>query len=208
MGRAFLGEFEQRVLLAVLRCGDRALPIDIRREVGRASGGAPWGGAYTPRSTASRPRASSGGSREAGTAGRDGLPDSKVPRDGRGAAGVSKASRKALLELWSGLDKIWTESWGRGGLQERTGSREPGTMPPRLADWLAVLACCPSANAARASGGTCFRVSQFPRLPLPGSRPPRCGTGSRRFVSRSAISPIPRPRPTWRRAGGRPSGTT
>ena len=33
MGRAFLGEFEQRVLLAILRTGDQAFAIDVRRAV-------------------------------------------------------------------------------------------------------------------------------------------------------------------------------
>ena len=36
MGRAFLGEFEQRVLLAILRCDAKATPIEVRREVLRA----------------------------------------------------------------------------------------------------------------------------------------------------------------------------
>ena len=31
MGRNFLGEFEQRVLLAILRCDAKAYPIEIRR---------------------------------------------------------------------------------------------------------------------------------------------------------------------------------
>ena len=46
MGRAFLGEFEQRVLLAILRCDAKATPIEIRREVLRASGHEPSRGAF------------------------------------------------------------------------------------------------------------------------------------------------------------------
>ena len=37
MGRTFLGEFEQRVLLAILRCDQNAYPIEIRKEIARAS---------------------------------------------------------------------------------------------------------------------------------------------------------------------------
>ena len=46
MGRTFLGEFEQRVLLAILRCDARAYPIDIRKEIARASGHDPSRGAF------------------------------------------------------------------------------------------------------------------------------------------------------------------
>ena len=35
MGRFQLGEFEQRVLLAVLRCGEHASAADVRRELER-----------------------------------------------------------------------------------------------------------------------------------------------------------------------------
>ncbi len=35
--RSFLGEFEQRLLLAMLRCGERPRPVDIRRELARVS---------------------------------------------------------------------------------------------------------------------------------------------------------------------------
>ena len=41
MGRNFLGEFEQRVLLAILRCDAQAYPIEIRKEIARASGHEP-----------------------------------------------------------------------------------------------------------------------------------------------------------------------
>ena len=46
MGRNFLGEFEQRVLLAILRCDANATPIEIRKEIARASGHDPSRGAF------------------------------------------------------------------------------------------------------------------------------------------------------------------
>ena len=46
MGRNFLGEFEQRVLLAILRCDAKAYPIEIRKEIARASGHDPSRGAF------------------------------------------------------------------------------------------------------------------------------------------------------------------
>ena len=109
MGRNFLGEFEQRVLLAILRCDANATPIEIRREIARASGHDPSRGAsYT---TPDRLEAKQlvRWTAEGGDAGRDGLPQRKfvVTPERMKALG---ASRKALLELWNGLHEILGES--------------------------------------------------------------------------------------------------
>ena len=108
MGRSFLGEFEQRVLLAILRC-ERAYPIEIRREVTRACGVEPSRGAFYTTLDRLEAKKLVRWIAESGDAGRDGLPQRKfiVTPDGVKAL---RASRKALLELWNGLDAILSES--------------------------------------------------------------------------------------------------
>jgi len=105
MGRSFLGEFEQRVLLAILRCDAKAYPIAIRREVARASGHEPSRGAFY--TTLDRLEAKSlvRWTAEGGDAGRDGLPQRRftVTPDGLSAL---RASRRTLLELWRGLEGV------------------------------------------------------------------------------------------------------
>ena len=108
-GRNFLGEFEQRVLLAILRCEAKAYPIEIRKEIGRASGHEPSRGAFY--TTLDRLEAKNlvRWTAEGGNAGRDGLPQRKFAVTPDGVKAL-RASRRALLELWSGLDEILSES--------------------------------------------------------------------------------------------------
>jgi len=108
MGRAFLGEFEQRVLLAILRCDAKATPIQIRREVLRASGHEPSRGAFYTTLDRLDAKGLVRWTTGQGADGRDGLPQRTfiVTQDGVRAL---KASRKALLELWNGLDEILSE---------------------------------------------------------------------------------------------------
>ena len=109
MGRAFLGEFEQRVLLAIIRCEAGAYPIAIRKEIGRASGHEPSRGAFYTTLDRLEAKGLVRWTAEGGDAGRDGLPQRTfiVTPDGVKAL---RASRRALLELWSGLDEILNES--------------------------------------------------------------------------------------------------
>ena len=104
-GRNFLGEFEHRVLLAILRCDAKAYPIEIRKEIGRASGHEPSRGAFYTTLDRLDAKQLVRWTAEGGDAGRDGLPQRKfsVTPDGLKAL---RASRRALLELWSGLDEI------------------------------------------------------------------------------------------------------
>jgi DNA-binding PadR family transcriptional regulator len=105
VGRNFLGEFEQRVMLAILRCGPRAFPIDIRREVTRASGHEPSRGAFYTTLDRLEAKQLVRWSTELGDAGRDGLPQRRFTVTPEGVAAL-RASRKALLELWSGLEEV------------------------------------------------------------------------------------------------------
>ena len=109
MGRAFLGEFEQRVMLAILRCDAQAYPIEIRREVTRASGHEPSRGAFYTTLDRLEAKGLVRWTAEGGDAGRDGLPQRKFSVTPEGVRAL-RASRKALLELWRGLDQILSES--------------------------------------------------------------------------------------------------
>ena len=105
MGRNFLGEFEQRVLLAILRCGEQAFPIDVRKEVARASGHEPSRGAFYTTLDRLEAKQLVRWTAVQGDRGRDGLPQRKFAVTPEGVAAL-RASRKALLELWNGLDEV------------------------------------------------------------------------------------------------------
>jgi DNA-binding PadR family transcriptional regulator len=109
VGRNFLGEFEQRVMLAILRCDAQAYPIEIRREVTRASGHEPSRGAFYTTLDRLEAKGLVRWTAESGDAGRDGLPQRKFAVTPEGVKAL-RVSRKALLELWRGLDEILTES--------------------------------------------------------------------------------------------------
>jgi PadR family transcriptional regulator, regulatory protein PadR len=109
MGRNFLGEFEQRVLLAILRCDAKAYPIEIRKEIARASGHEPSRGAFYTTLDRLEAKQLVRWTAVRGDAGRDGLAQRKFIVTAGGVTAL-KASRKTLLELWSGLDDILSES--------------------------------------------------------------------------------------------------
>lgn len=107
-GRNFLGEFEQRVLLAILRCDAKAYPIEIRKEIGRASGHEPSRGAFYTTLDRLEAKKLVRWTAEGGDAGRDGLPQRKFSVTPEGVNAL-RASRRALLELWDGLEDLLGE---------------------------------------------------------------------------------------------------
>jgi PadR family transcriptional regulator PadR len=109
MVRNFLGEFEQRVLLAILRCDRHAYPLEIRKELARASGHEPSRGAFYTTLDRLEAKKLVRWTTEKGDAGREGLPQRKfaVTPDGIKAL---RASRRALLALWRGLEDVLAES--------------------------------------------------------------------------------------------------
>jgi len=109
MGRNFLGEFEQRVLLAILRCDQNASPIEIRKEIARASGHEPSRGAFYTTLDRLEAKQLVRWTAEGGSDRRDGLPQRKFIVTPEGVSAL-RASRKALLELWNGLDHVLAES--------------------------------------------------------------------------------------------------
>ena len=109
MGRNFLGEFEQRVLLAILRCEAGAYPIAIRKEIARASGHDPSRGAFYTTLDRLEAKQLVRWTAEGGDAGRDGMPQRLFSVTPEGVKAL-RASRKALLELWNGLDEVLADS--------------------------------------------------------------------------------------------------
>ena len=103
--RSFLGEFEQRVLLAILRCGDRARPVEIRRELTRVSNQDISRGAFYTTLDRLNAKKLIDWTTVAGDAARDGFPDRRCRVTPSGLRAL-KASRKTLLQLWSGLEWI------------------------------------------------------------------------------------------------------
>ena len=109
MARTFLGEFEQRVLLAILRCEKHAYPIEIRKEITRASGVEPSRGAFYTTLDRLEAKKLLRWTSERGDAGRDGLPQRRFTVTADGVRAL-RASRRTLLELRSGLEEIFSES--------------------------------------------------------------------------------------------------
>ena len=109
MGRSFLGEFEHRVLLAILRCEKSAFPIEIRKEITRASGVEPSRGAFYTTLDRLEAKKLVRWTSERGDAGRDGLPQRRFTVTADGVKAL-RASRRTLLELWRGLDDVLAES--------------------------------------------------------------------------------------------------
>ena len=98
-------------MLAILRCDAQAYayPIEIRRQVTRASGHEPSRGAFYTTLDRLEAKGLVRWTAEGGDAGRDGLPQRRFSVTPEGVRAL-RASRKALLELWRGLDEIWGES--------------------------------------------------------------------------------------------------
>lgn len=111
MGNSFIGEFEQMVLLAILQQGDHAYAIDVRRELERsASRSVSRGALYR-----TFDRLEAKGYLEWELEGGNPTPDRgghpmrhfRVTQTGMEAL---RASRTALVKLWSGLETALDES--------------------------------------------------------------------------------------------------
>ncbi|MDP2321534.1 MAG: PadR family transcriptional regulator [Acidobacteriota bacterium] len=96
-------------MLAILRCEAKATPIEIRREVLRASGHEPSRGAFYTTLDRLDAKGLVRWTTGPGAEGRDSLPQRMFTVTPDGLAAL-KASRKALLELWTGLDEILSGS--------------------------------------------------------------------------------------------------
>lgn len=105
MGRFQLGEFEQRVLLAILRCDDDPPAADVRRELERLQGREVSRGAFY--TTLERLEAKGLLTWRLRSRGRSSdLPERclQVTPDGMKAL---RELRKALLSMWGGLEPLF-----------------------------------------------------------------------------------------------------
>ncbi|MGH9411581.1 MAG: PadR family transcriptional regulator [Vicinamibacterales bacterium] len=105
MDPAYLGEFEQLLLLAILRLGDEAFGADISRELEKQAGrSVSRGHLYTSLDRLERKGLLRWGT-ASGTAVRDGLPRRIYTVTPSGIAAL-RASREILRRMWRGLDNL------------------------------------------------------------------------------------------------------
>lgn len=109
MTRSYLGEFEQRVLLGILRCGKAATPLDVRRTLEQADGRPLSRGAFYTTLDRLEAKALVRWTTLPGAAGRDGLPQRRYVVTAAGVRAL-RESRKVLLALWDGLEAALGES--------------------------------------------------------------------------------------------------
>ena len=104
MGKApYLGEFEQQVLLVILRLGDEAYGPEIGRELERRAGRRVSRGALYTTLDRLEDKGLVRWRTVPGTEARDGLPRRLYSATAAGIAAV-KAAREVVRRLWDGLD--------------------------------------------------------------------------------------------------------
>jgi PadR family transcriptional regulator, regulatory protein PadR len=104
MGRFQLGEFEQRVLLAVLRAGDDAPPAEVRRELARLiERDVSRGAFYTTLERLEAKGLLTWDIRRRAGAGE--LPDRRLAVTQEGLAEL-RAARRSMLDMWRGLEPL------------------------------------------------------------------------------------------------------
>src|SRR5688572_24602586 len=103
MARFQLGEFEQRVLLAILRCSDQPTAVDVRREIERVlERDVSRGAFYT---TLERLEAKGQLTWHVKRANTGDLPERYLEVTKEGVAGLREA-RRTMLEMWRGLEPL------------------------------------------------------------------------------------------------------
>ncbi len=108
VSRSLLGEFEQRVLLAILRCGEEPTPLEVRRELERVLGRDISRGAFYTTLERLEAKGRLTWSIRAGRATRHASPERRleVTREGRQDLLIA---RQSLLDLWAGLEDLLAE---------------------------------------------------------------------------------------------------
>jgi DNA-binding PadR family transcriptional regulator len=108
MGKSFLGEFEQMVLLAVLQLDDRGYALGIRNELERRAGRAVSRGALYRTLDRLEEKSLVEWSLEEETPARGGHPRRRFQVTAAGIEAL-RNSREALFALWEGLDAVLEE---------------------------------------------------------------------------------------------------
>jgi DNA-binding PadR family transcriptional regulator len=105
MGRFQLGEFEQRVLLAILRCGDAPSAVDVRQELERLlSREVSRGAFYTTLERLEAKGLLTWDIRRRANGGE--LPERALQVTRAGMSEL-RAARRAMLAMWKGLEPIF-----------------------------------------------------------------------------------------------------
>lgn len=107
--KAFLGEFEQMVLLAIAKLGSEAYGPDISGELEASAGRSVSRGALYTTFDRLRGKGLLDWSVEPGDTSRSGLPRRLFAVTPDGVAAL-RTSRNALLNLWDGLEDVLGES--------------------------------------------------------------------------------------------------
>jgi DNA-binding PadR family transcriptional regulator len=105
MPKSFLGEFEQMVLLAILQRGDEAYGLDVRKELDQSAGRDVSRGAFYTTLDRMEAKGYVKWKTMPAAADRGGMPQRLFKVTPAGIRAL-RASRKALLTLWRGLDEV------------------------------------------------------------------------------------------------------
>ena len=103
--RATLGEFEQRVLLAILRCDGRPTALEVRRELEHVLGREVSRGAFYTTLERLEAKGRLTWRSASGKSVRAGLPERRLEVTRQGREDL-RAARQSLLDLWSGLEEL------------------------------------------------------------------------------------------------------
>jgi DNA-binding PadR family transcriptional regulator len=101
----FIGEFEQLVLLVLLKLGSGAHALDVRAALSEAAGRPIGRGALYRTLERLEEKGYLRWKLEAGTPERGGHPRRQFAVTARGIAAL-RASRRTLLDLWTGLEDV------------------------------------------------------------------------------------------------------
>ena len=104
--KSFLGEFEQMVQLAILRRGENANALEIRRELEESANRKVAKGAFYTTLDRLQKKGYLTWAARTVAEGRSGLPQRHFKVTRQGIAELQK-SREALHNLWQGLDGVW-----------------------------------------------------------------------------------------------------
>lgn len=106
MTRALPGEFEQRVLLAILRCGGEPTALDVRRELERVlERDVSRGAFYTTLERLEAKGRLTWEIASRGKASRQGAPERRLSVTREGLEDL-RAARQSLLDMWAGLEPL------------------------------------------------------------------------------------------------------
>ena len=100
-----LGEFEQRVLLAILRCNGQPAALDVRRELERVLERDVSRGAFYTTLERLEAKGLLTWDTVGGKSARGGAPERRLTVTGQGLDDL-RAARQSLLDMWAGLEAV------------------------------------------------------------------------------------------------------